>query len=102
MKIARGGAHSFPWGHSLSLQALRFLFGFSVSYENRRLCIYSKLLSSSLGPVSQKSRQLFRPGKLLCVCRVHIFNYFENNEMKLSVNEAKWTGLWARNGVTIQ
>ena len=49
---------------------------------------------------------LFRPGKLLCVCRVHIqdqsFNNFENNRMKLSVNEAKLTGLWARNCATIQ
>ena len=45
-------------------------------------------------------------GKLLCVCRVYIqdqgFNNFENNKMKLSVNEAKLTNLWARNCGTIQ
>ena len=29
------------------------------------------------------------------------FNNFENNAMKLYVNEAKLTGLWARNWVTI-
>ena len=41
----------------------------------------------------------------LCLPRLHtsqIFNNFEENEMKLSVNEAKWTGLWARDGATIQ
>ena len=49
---------------------------------------------------------LFGPGKLFCVCCVFIqeqsFNNFENNKMKLSVNEAKLTGLWARNCATIQ
>ena len=30
------------------------------------------------------------------------FNNFENNTMKLSVNEAKLAGLWARNCATIQ
>ena len=30
------------------------------------------------------------------------FNNFENDTMKLSVNEAKLTGLWARNFTTIQ
>ena len=29
------------------------------------------------------------------------FNNFENNTMKLLVNEAKLTGLWARNWATI-
>ena len=52
---------------------------------------------SQLGPVFRKSRQLFDPGcpgKLLLVCRVYIqgqsSNNFENNKMKLSVNEAKF------------
>ena len=48
----------------------------------------------------------FRAGKLLCVCRVYIqdqsFNNFENSEMKLSVSEAKLTGLCARNCTSIQ
>ena len=62
---------------------------------------------SQRGPVFRKSRQLFEPGKLLCVCRVYIqgqsFNNFENNKMKLSVNEAKFsTGLWTRNRAAIQ
>ena len=30
------------------------------------------------------------------------FNNFENNTMKLSVNEEKLAGLWARNCATIQ
>ena len=38
-----------------------------------------------------------RPGKLFCVCRIYIqdqsFNNFDNDTMKLSVNEAKLTGL---------
>ena len=46
------------------------------------------------------------PEKLFNVCRVFIqdqsFNNFENDTMKLSVNEAKLTGLWARNCATIQ
>ena len=45
------------------------------------------------------------PGKLLCVCYIDIqaqsFDNFENNEMKLSVNDAKLTGLLARNCATI-
>ena len=49
---------------------------------------------------------LFGPGKLFCVCCVCIqeqsFNNFENKTMKLSVNEAKLTGLWTRNHATIQ
>ena len=63
---------------------------------------------SQRGPVFRKSRQLFEPGKLLCVCRVYIqgqsFNNFENNKMKLSaVNETKFsTGLWTRNRAAIQ
>ena len=40
------------------------------------------------------------------VCRVcihdHSFNDFENDTMKISYNEAKLTGLWARNCATIQ
>ena len=48
----------------------------------------------------------FRARKAVCVCCVCIqdqsFNNFENNTMKLSVNEVKLTGLWARNCVTIQ
>ena len=48
----------------------------------------------------------FGPGKLFCVCCVCIrdqcFNNFENNTLKLVVNEAKLTSLWARNYATIQ
>ena len=44
--------------------------------------------------------------KLFYVCLVYIqdqsFNNFENDTMKVSVNEAKLTGLWARNWATIQ
>ena len=54
-----------------------------------------------LGPES-----CFRPRKLLYVYRVYnedqSFNNFENDTMKLSVNEAKLTGLWARNCASIQ
>jgi len=53
---------------------------------------------SSLRPLSQKSGL----GKLFCVCRVYIqnqsFNNFENDAVKLSVNEAKLT----KNCATIQ
>ena len=60
-----------------------------------------------LRPVSGKSRQRFAAEKRFHVYRVCIikdqsFNNFENDTMKLSVNEAKLTGLWARNFTTIQ
>ena len=47
---------------------------------------------------------LERPRKLFYVCRVCIqdFNNSENGTMKLSLNEAKLTGLWARNCADIQ
>ena len=55
---------------------------------------------SDLGTVSRKSRWLLGPGKLNYDGRVCIqgqsFNNFENDEMKLSVNEANLTGLWAK------
>ena len=58
-----------------------------------------------LGPVSWKFRELLGPEKLFCVCRIYIqdqsFNNFDNDTMKLSVNEAKLTGLWARNYAAI-
>ena len=48
----------------------------------------------------------FRARKAVYICFVCIqdqsFNCFENNTMKLSVNEAKLTGLCARNRVTVQ
>ena len=48
----------------------------------------------------------FRARNMFCACCVHIqdqsFNNFENNTMKLTVNEAKLTGLWAGNCATIQ
>ena len=38
-----------------------------------------------------------RPGKLFCVCCIyiqdHTFNNFDNDTMKLSVNETKWIDL---------
>ena len=43
----------------------------------------------------------FRARKAVMCCSVFIqdqsFNNFENNTMKLLVNDAKLTGLWARN-----
>ena len=39
---------------------------------------------------------------LLCLHSISKFHNFESNTMKLSVNEAKLTGLWARNCDTIQ
>ena len=66
----------------------------------------SALLCKSRGPVSRKFRELSGPGKLFCVCRIYIqdqsFNNFDNDIMKLSVKEAKLTGLWATNFATIQ
>ena len=60
----------------------------------------------SPGSVSWKFRWFFGPGKLFWVCRIYIqdesFNNFDNDTTKLSVNEAKSTGLWARNYATIQ
>ena len=59
------------------------------------------------GPVSGESRSLFGAGKLFLFA-VFAFkikvspNDFENVTMKLSVNEAKLTGLWAGNCATIQ
>ena len=47
-----------------------------------------------------------RPRKLFYVCRVCIqdlsFSNAENDTMKLSLNEAKLTGLWAKNSAAIQ
>ena len=44
--------------------------------------------------------------KLFCVCRIYIqiqsFNNFDNDTMKISANEAKFTGAWARKGATIK
>ena len=55
------------------------------------------------GPVSEKSWELFGPKKLFRVCiQDQGSNNFENDIIKLSVNEAKLTGLWARNCATIQ
>ena len=57
------------------------------------------IVCSLLGewPVSRKSRNLFGPEELFYVFRVCIqgqsFNNFENDTMKLSVNEARLTGL---------
>ena len=49
---------------------------------------------------------LERPRKLFHVCRVCIqdlsFSNSEKDTMKLSLNEAKLTGLWARNCTDIQ
>ena len=48
----------------------------------------------------------FSAGKAILCCRFFSqdenFNNFENDTMKLSVNEEKLTGLWARNWTTIQ
>ena len=56
--------------------------------------------------LSQKSLWLFGPVKPFYVYSVRIqdqsFNNFENGKMKLSVDEAKLTGLWAKNFATIQ
>ena len=53
-----------------------------------------------------KGRVTFRAGKAILSCCVFIqdrsFNNFESATMKLSVKEAKLTGLWARNWTTIQ
>ena len=102
----------------------RFLFRFSVSYEHTHLCVNSNrlcltqiltmiifiLLSKMIiwrsGACFSKVPVTFQAQKAaLCLPRLHwsqIFNNFEENETKLSVNEAKWTGLWARDGATIQ
>ena len=49
---------------------------------------------------------LERPRRLFYVCRVCIqdlsFSNSENDTMKLSLNEAKLTGLWAKNCTAIQ
>ena len=49
---------------------------------------------------------MFVPGNLSYVFHVYIqdqcVNCFENNTMKLSINEAKLTGLWARNCAAIK
>ena len=59
-----------------------------------------------LEPVSRQSRQLFGPEKLFSVYNVCIqyqsFNNFENDTMKLLINKAKLTCLWARKCATIQ
>ena len=52
------------------------------------------------------ARELFGLGELFYVFCIYIqdqsFKNFNNDTMKLSVNKAKLTGLWARNCATIQ
>ena len=66
---------------------------------------YCKCLWLSVDRFS-KVQVTFRARKLFYVCQVCIqdqsCNNFENDQMKLLVNEAKLTDLWARNCATIQ
>ena len=59
--------------------------------------LLSEKLKVRSGDCFSKVSVTFRAGKLFFVCCVCIqdesFNYFENNTIKLSVNEAKLTGL---------
>ena len=59
-----------------------------------------------MGQLAEREYSKVGPGKLLCVCCIYIqdqsLNNFDNDTMKLSVNEAKFTGLRARNCATIQ
>ena len=69
-------------------------------YTSARLCKSKGLFLESSGSFSGPESYF------ACVCCIYIqdqsLNNFDNNVMKLSVNEAKLTGLWARNFATIQ
>ena len=70
------------------------------------MLIWTVTPSGPSGACFSKVPVNFRTGKLLCVCRVYIqdqsFDKFEKSKTKLSVNEAKLSGLWAKNCATIQ
>ena len=61
---------------------------------------------ASKNALASRDPFLGSPEKLFYVCSVCLqyqsFNNFENDRMKVSVKEAKLTGLWARNCATIQ
>ena len=73
-----------------------------------RFSLLSKVVSGTEVKMVLQTWDKFleRPRKLFYVCRVCIqdlnFNNSENGTMKLSLNEAKLTGLWARNCADIQ
>ena len=80
--------HPLAYFVSIFIQALRYLV------ENGPGACFSNV------PVT------FRARKAVCVCCVCVqdqsFNNFENNTMKLSVDEAKLTGMWAWNCAAFQ
>ena len=85
----------FPHPKDLSLvcqSSQNFVFPANFSI------LFPSILSlKNLGPVSRKFRELLGPEKLFCVCLIYIqdqsFNNFDNDTMKLSVDEATLTGL---------
>ena len=72
---------------------------------NLILCFPAPPKKGDQEPVSWKFQELFGPAKLFCVHRIYIqdqsFNNFDNDAVKLSVNEAKWTVLWATGTVLL-
>ena len=72
---------------------------------NPQLLLHGDQTFPSWGPFLESADNIPGP-KTSYVCRVCIhdqsFNNFENDTIKVSVNEAKLTGLWARNCATIQ
>ena len=77
---------------------------FDNNWRNSCAWCDSSVVLANQGTVSQKSWYLFGPEKLFRVCRVCRVciqdkgsNKFENDTIKLSFNEAKLSGLWARN-----
>ena len=79
---------------------------FDSNWRNTCAWCHSRVVLANQGNVSQKSWHLFGPEKLFRVGRVCIqdqgSNKFENDTIKLSFNEAKLSGLWARNCASIQ
>ena len=79
---------------------------FDSNWRNTCAWCHSRVVLANHGNVSQTSWHLFGPEKLFRVGRVCIqdqgSNKFENDTIKLSFNEAKLSGLWARNCATIQ
>ena len=80
--------HPLAYFVSIFIQALRYLV------ENGPGACFSNV------PVTFLAR------KAVCVCCVSVqdqsFNNFENNTMKLSVDEAKLTSMWVRNCAAFQ
>ena len=78
----------------------------SLAWKTRETTLVLHATVTSQRPVSRKSRKLSGPERCFVLVvfafKIKVSIIFKNNTRKLSVNEAKLTGLWAWNCATIQ